>query len=124
MTRPLMTRPAQGTVGVIACASTDMVCASWEDVHTLCKSEIVWLVQKRQLSFATCDLRRRSADEVPQRARQVRLVKVTRVIDNLEDRHAGAQQVRRSARAFDLARGGLGDPGSTQEVPLLGAAAR
>ena len=124
MTRPLMTRPAQRTAGVIACASTDMVGTSWRDGHTLIKSEIVWLVQKRQLSFAACDLRRRSADEVLQRASQMRLVEVTRVVDDLEDRHAGLQQVRGSARAFDLARGGLGDPGGTQEVPLLGAAAR
>jgi hypothetical protein len=94
-----------------------------QDAHTLSKSEVVWLVQKRQLPFAAHNLPRRAADEVLQRASQVRLVEIARVVDNLEDGDPLPQQIRRSPRAFDLARAGLGDPGGVKEVPLLGAAA-
>src|SRR6185437_11482324 len=78
------------------------------------------LVQKRQLlrRLFIRDLRGRLADEMAQRAGEMRLIEIARLKDRVEDGRSLPQENRRVAGALDLADGAMRQPGRAQKTPL------
>src|SRR6185437_7689617 len=78
------------------------------------------LVQKRQLLRCPSirDLRGRLADEMAQRAGEMRLIEIARLKDRVEDGRSLPQEDRRVAGALDLADGAMRQPGRAQKTPL------
>src|SRR5215472_15667318 len=69
----------------------------------------------------TGDFDRRLSDQAAEGSREMRLVEIAAVLDDVEDRQALAQQVCRIASAFHRSERGVRDAGRAQHMTLHGA---
>src|SRR5262245_21708715 len=78
----------------------------------------VFRVQERQLLRAPHDACGCKADQLSERAGEMRLVEVTRLVCGLEDRHPASQEARRVPCPLDLAQRAERHPGCVEEMTL------